>query len=78
MTAELFNTDVNMDGLLEVLGKNLYSSPNVAIRELVQNAHDACVRRQIEQKLEFSNQFFSIRLINFSFSNIGLVYEDSP
>lgn len=63
MTAELFNTDVNMDGLLEVLGKNLYSSPNVAIRELVQNAHDACVRRQIEEKLESSEELFSIRLI---------------
>lgn len=48
MTAELHNTNVNMEGLLEVLGKNLYSTPNVAIRELVQNAHDACVRRKIE------------------------------
>ncbi len=60
MTAELFNTDVNMDGLLEVLGKNLYSSPNVAIRELVQNAHDACVRREIEETGEHS---FRIQLI---------------
>ena len=60
MTAELFNTDVNMDGLLEVLGKNLYSSPNVAIRELVQNAHDACVRREIEEEGEHS---FRIQLI---------------
>ena len=48
MPAELHKTSVNMDGLLEVLGKNLYSSPSVAIREIVQNAHDACVRRKIE------------------------------
>ena len=46
---ELHNTNVNMDGLLEVLGRNLYSTPSVAIRELVQNAHDACIRRKIEQ-----------------------------
>ncbi|MCO7224287.1 ATP-binding protein [Pleionea sp. CnH1-48] len=52
MTVELHNTHVNMDGLLEVLGKNLYSSPAVAVRELVQNAHDACVRRQIEANYE--------------------------
>lgn len=48
MTTTLHNTDVNLDGLLEVLGKNLYSSPSVAIREIVQNAHDACIRRKIE------------------------------
>ena len=48
MTTELHNTNVNMEGLLEVLGKNLYSTPNVAIRELVQNAHDACIRRKLE------------------------------
>jgi molecular chaperone HtpG len=33
---------------MEVLGKNLYSTPTVAVRELVQNAHDACVRRKLE------------------------------
>lgn len=48
MTASLHQTKVDMSGLLEVLGKNLYSTPTVAIRELIQNAHDACVRRQIE------------------------------
>ena len=33
---------------MEVLGKNLYSTPTVAVRELVQNSHDACVRRSLE------------------------------
>ncbi len=42
------NTAVNLDGLLEVLGKNLYSSPNVAVRELIQNAVDACQRHRLE------------------------------
>lgn len=42
------NTSVNLDGLLEILGKNLYSSPNVALRELIQNASDACERHRLE------------------------------
>lgn len=45
---EIRNTQVNMDGLLEVLGKNLYSTPAVVLRELIQNAHDACQRHKIE------------------------------
>ena len=48
MTAEIKATQVDLSGLLDVLGKNLYSTPLVAIRELIQNAHDACYRRKIE------------------------------
>lgn len=33
---------------MTVLGEHLYSTPFVAVRELVQNAHDSCVRRRIE------------------------------
>ncbi len=47
---EILNTQVNLEGLLDVLGRNLYSTPIVVIRELVQNAHDACVRRKVEDK----------------------------
>lgn len=45
----LKQTKVDLGGLMKVLGEHLYSSPNVAIRELVQNAHDSCVRRRLEQ-----------------------------
>ncbi|MCB9640967.1 MAG: ATP-binding protein [Myxococcales bacterium] len=41
---------VDMDGLMEVLSANLYSTPFVALRELVQNAHDSCFRRKIEDE----------------------------
>lgn len=44
-----FSTEVNLNGLIQVLSKNLYSTPIVAVRELVQNGHDAIVRRRIEQ-----------------------------
>ena len=42
-------TPVNLPGLMQVLSKHLYSTPMVAIRELVQNAHDAIVRRRLEE-----------------------------
>lgn len=51
---ELLRTQVDLAGLLRVLGKNLYSTPHVALRELVQNAHDSCVRRQLEDPGAFA------------------------
>ncbi len=48
-TPELHKTEVDLDGLMRVLGQHLYSTPNVVVRELVQNAHDSCVRRAHEQ-----------------------------
>jgi molecular chaperone HtpG len=40
---------VDLNGLMTVLGKHLYSTPMVAIRELVQNAHDSITRRRLEE-----------------------------
>lgn len=40
--------NLNLTGLLKVLAEHLYSSRKVAIRELVQNAHDSIVRRGID------------------------------
>jgi len=39
---------LHLPGLLKVLAEHLYTSKKVGIRELIQNAHDSCVRRQIE------------------------------
>jgi molecular chaperone HtpG len=36
---------VDFQSLIKVLGVNLYSNPKAAIRELIQNANDSCVRR---------------------------------
>jgi molecular chaperone HtpG len=47
-TVEVHTTRVDLSGLMTVLGEHLYSTPVVAIRELVQNAHDSCVRRRME------------------------------
>jgi len=48
MNSEIRKTEVDLDGLLEILGENLYSTPVVVIRELIQNCHDAVVRRKVE------------------------------
>lgn len=42
---------VDLNGLMQVLSKHLYSTPMVALRELVQNSHDALVRRRLEQPI---------------------------
>jgi molecular chaperone HtpG len=48
MVDALHTTNVNLGGLLGVLSQHLYSTPVVAVRELIQNAHDAISRRRIE------------------------------
>jgi molecular chaperone HtpG len=39
---------LHLPGLLKVLAEHLYSSKQVAVRELIQNAHDGCRRRENE------------------------------
>lgn len=38
---------VDFESLIKVLGENLYANPKAAIRELIQNANDSCVRRRV-------------------------------
>ncbi len=40
--------NLHLPGLLKVLAEHLYSSKKVGVRELIQNAHDSCVRRRVE------------------------------
>jgi len=54
MTIEKKTTKVNLRRLIRILGTNLYSSPDVCLRELVQNACDALMLR--------TAKFQSIRL----------------
>ncbi|WP_457031960.1 ATP-binding protein [Kitasatospora sp. P5_F3] len=44
----LRTTEVDLGGLVGVLATHLYSTPLVALRELVQNAHDSHTRRLLE------------------------------
>lgn len=51
--SEILTTRVDLPGLMRVLGRNLYSTPSVALRELVQNAHDSIARRRLEAGGDF-------------------------
>lgn len=53
-TPEILATQVDLFGLMTVLGEHLYSTSFVALRELVQNAHDSCVRRRLEDSAAFT------------------------
>lgn len=46
---ELRTPDVELQGLFDLLGQHLYSTPAVAVRELVQNASDSIVRRRLAE-----------------------------
>lgn len=41
---------IHLPGLLKVLAESLYSTKKVGIRELIQNAHDSCIRRRVEAR----------------------------
>lgn len=53
--SEQHNLKFHLPGLLKLLGKHLYSSPAVALRELIQNAHDSIQRRRLEDPSLASN-----------------------
>jgi molecular chaperone HtpG len=42
--------NLHLPGLLKVLAEHLYTSKKVGIRELIQNAHDSCLRRKFERE----------------------------
>ncbi len=41
---------IHLPGLIKILGETLYSEPEVSVREMIQNAHDSCLRRMAEDK----------------------------
>lgn len=49
MNAPKRQFQLNVPGLLKVLAENLYSNRKVAIRELIQNAHDSITRRLLTE-----------------------------
>ncbi|MDX1992471.1 MAG: ATP-binding protein [bacterium] len=51
-----------LPGLLKVLAESLYSTKKVAIRELLQNAHDSCVRRAVEARERFYKPRVDVRV----------------
>ena len=44
--SEQHEIKINLPGLLKILGSNIYAEPDVAVREMIQNAHDTCIIRK--------------------------------
>ncbi|WP_437226893.1 ATP-binding protein [Planctomicrobium sp. SH661] len=72
---------VDIAGVIDIMGSSLYSRPDTPIRELIQNAHDALMRRR-RTNLEFRGRI-DVRqnpeqgTISFSDDGIGLTPEDA-
>jgi HSP90 family molecular chaperone len=62
---------VDIAGIIEIMGTSLYSHPNTPIRELLQNAHDAIMRRRARD-LSYQG---SIRVVQNS-EQSSLMFED--
>ncbi|MFN5299792.1 MAG: hypothetical protein ACK5HA_15915, partial [Planctomycetaceae bacterium] len=76
MQAKTIPFRVDIPGLLEIMGRSLYSRADTPIRELIQNAHDAIVRRR-QRDLSFSGridirQDAEAEVLQFSDDGAGL------
>lgn len=47
MTAEPHEIRFEIEGIIRLLAQNLYADPDVFLREMIQNAHDAIVKRGV-------------------------------
>lgn len=70
-TTELSTLTLHLPGLLKLLSEHLYSDPLVALRELIQNAHDSCVRRALADGAAPSGR------ISVTAKNDTLIIEDN-
>ncbi len=44
----VYPINLHLPGILRLLSEHLYSDPKVVLREMIQNAHDSCQRRALE------------------------------
>jgi molecular chaperone HtpG len=63
---------VDIAGIIEIMGTSLYSNPNTSIRELLQNAHDAIMRRR-SRDLSY---YGSIRVVQNATNNTLTFHDD--
>lgn len=78
--AEPFIFKVNLGGMIDILANHLYSSPDVFVRELLQNGTDAISARKLLQS-DFSQGCIKIRIqkqksLSFSDNGTGLTEEE--
>lgn len=80
---EEFRFKVNLGGMIEILSDHLYSSPDVYIRELLQNGVDAIVAREKEDEQYKLNKKGHIKIkiqegknLTFEDNGLGLTEEE--
>ncbi len=71
---------VDVAGIIRLMGRSLYSRPNAAIRELIQNAHDGIVRRrskdlQYHGRIDFY-QYPQEGVVEVADDGVGLTLEE--
>lgn len=74
--SEPFVFKVNLGGMIDILANHLYSSPDVFIRELLQNCTDAISGRQLQDK-QFRTGRIDIRLEGDEESGLQLLFTDN-
>ncbi|MBW3598382.1 MAG: ATP-binding protein [Planctomycetes bacterium] len=72
---------VDIAGIIEIMGSSLYSRADTPVRELIQNAHDAVLRRR-KRDLSFQGridivQDAAARTLRFSDDGVGLSPEEA-
>jgi len=64
---------INLPGLLKMLGSNIYAEPDVAVREMIQNCHDTCIIRKTKDE-----NFRDPRIdVSFDFAGKTLTFSDN-
>ncbi len=76
MTIKRIPFKVDIAGIIEIMGSSLYSRPDTPIRELIQNAHDAIMRRR-NRELDYQGRIDIVqdpfaKTISFTDDGIGL------
>jgi molecular chaperone HtpG len=73
---EIHPVEIHLPGLLKVLGEHLYSHPRVAVRELIQNAHDSCTRRRQEDE-QLADEYAPKITVRIDHASHQLLIEDN-
>jgi hypothetical protein len=79
-TLQDFQFNVNTEGLVEALGRMIFTNPDDAVRELIQNAQDACILRKVQDP-GFNSPHIEIQTdgritLSVSDNGIGMTEED--
>lgn len=76
-----YEIKINIPGLLKLLGANIYAEPDVAVREMIQNAHDTCIIREAKDE-GFTNPRIDIsynkaqKTLTFSDNGAGMTEKE--